>query len=209
MARTNVYIDAFNLYYGALRKTPHRWLDLAKLCQLMLPPNQIQQIKYFTALVKPRPNNPEKPVRQQMYLRALGTIPNVSVILGHYLSHEVMMPLASPPATGQKYVKVVKTEEKGSDVNLATHLLSDGYENNYDIAVIISNDSDLAGPLEIVANRLKKVVGVLNPHDHHPSRELIKHATFFKQIRAGVLPKCQFPSILTDAHGTFHKPEVW
>lgn len=185
--KTIVYIDAFNLYYGALRKTPYRWLDLAKLCQFMLPPNQIQQIKYFTALVKPRPQNPDKPIRQQMYLRALGTLPNVSIILGHYLSHHVMMPLASPPTQGPKYVKVIKTEEKGSDVNLAT----------------------LAGPIEIVTTRLKKTVGVLNPHDHHPSRELIKHATFFKRIRATVLPKCQFPAALTDTHGVFHKPKKW
>lgn len=207
--KTIVYIDAFNLYYGALRKTPFRWLDLAKLCQFMLPPNQIQQIKYFTALVKPRPQNPDKPIRQQMYLRALGTLPNVSIILGHYLSHYVMMPLANPPTQGPKYVKVIKTEEKGSDVNLATHLLSDGYEGKYDIAVVISNDSDLAGPIEIVTTRLKKTVGVLNPHDHHPSRELIKHATFFKRIRATVLPKCQFPETLTDTHGVFHKPTKW
>lgn len=138
--KTNVYIDAFNLYYGALRRTPYRWLDLAKLCQFMLPQNTIHQIKYFTALVKPRASNPSKPQRQQIYLRALKTIPNVSIVLGHYLSHEVMMPLANSPREKLQYIKVIKTEEKGSDVNLATHLLSDAYENVYDIAVVVSND---------------------------------------------------------------------
>lgn len=206
---TNVYIDAFNLYYGALRGTPYRWLDLAKLCQFMLPKNEILQIKYFTALVKPRPSNPSKPLRQQIYLRALRTLPKISVILGHYLSHEVMMPLADSPPEKPQYVKIIKTEEKGSDVNLATHLLSDAYENVYDIAVIISNDSDLAEPIKIVKDRLKKKVGVLNPHGRHPSQELLKHATFFKTIRRGVLPKCQFPTTLTDVHGIFHKPELW
>lgn len=207
--KTNVYVDAFNLYYGALRRTPYRWLDLAKLCQFMLPQNTIHQIKYFTALVKPRPSNPSKPLRQQIYLRALRTLPNLSISFGHYLSHEVMMPLAGSSTVKPQYVRVTKTEEKGSDVNLATYLLSDAYENTYDIAVVISNDSDLAEPIKIVSNRLKKTVGVLNPHGHHPSRELMKHATFFKTIRQGILSKCQFPQTLTDIHGQFHKPDIW
>jgi len=175
----------------------------------MLPKNTIHQIKYFTALVKPRPSNRSKPVRQQIYLRALKTLPNIEIVLGHYLSHPVSMPLADSPGKKPQYVRVIKTEEKGSDVNLATHLLSDAYENNYDIAVIISNDSDLAAPIKIVANRLKKVVGVLNPHGRYPSQELMKHANFFKTVREGILSKCQFPHTLTDEHGTFHKPDIW
>tara|TARA_R110002072_G_scaffold29206_4_gene92759 strand:- start:564 stop:863 length:300 start_codon:yes stop_codon:yes gene_type:complete len=29
--RTCVYVDGFNLYYGALKRTPYKWLDLAAL----------------------------------------------------------------------------------------------------------------------------------------------------------------------------------
>jgi hypothetical protein len=75
---TNIYIDGFNLYYGALRKTPYRWLNLEALCQLLLRKNTIAQIKYFTALVSARLSDPDQPVRQQLYLRALGTLPKVS-----------------------------------------------------------------------------------------------------------------------------------
>lgn len=73
--RTNVYVDGFNLYYGCLMSTPYRWLNLAELCRLALPRNTINRIRYFTALVKARPDDPQKPVRQQTYIRALQTIP--------------------------------------------------------------------------------------------------------------------------------------
>ncbi len=86
--RTSVYIDGFNLYFGALRGTPYRWLDVARLCEIMLPKNEINMIKYFTALVKPRPYDEHQPIRQQTFLRALKTIKDLSVIYGHFLSHE-------------------------------------------------------------------------------------------------------------------------
>lgn len=203
--KANIYIDGFNLYYGALKNTPYRWLDLAKLCRIMMPHDIIVQIKYFTALVNPRLTDPDQLTRQQTYLRALQTIPNLEIIYGHFLTHEIMMPLA-PPQSG--YAKVIKTEEKGSDVNLALHLLSDGYKNNYDVAVIVSNDSDLLSPIQFVKKELGKVIGVINPQKH-PSKVLIANADFVKNIRKGVLAKSQFPASLTDSHGTFKKPSVW
>ncbi len=206
--RTNVYVDGFNLYYGAVRKTPYRWLNLDALFKLLLPKNTIQDIKYFTALVSARPNDPTQPQRQQLYLRALGTLPSVSVHLGHFLVHEVMMPLVVAPGQPQQYAKVIKTEEKGSDVNLATHLLHDAHMNRFDIAVVVSNDSDLLGPIKIVRNELGKKVGVLNPQKN-PSRAILPHIDFIKQIRHGALQAAQFPNQLTDQHGAFSKPASW
>lgn len=204
---THVYVDGFNLYYGALRNTPYRWLDLGAFCRLMLPRHEILSVKYFTALVKPRPDDQQQPVRQQTYIRALHTIPNCTVIYGHFLSHTVRMRLAKP-SSEQPYAEVIKTEEKGSDVNIATHLLCDGFEDSYDTAVIVSNDSDLAGPVQMVTEKLGKAVGLLNPH-RYPSRELSRHVRFLKRIRKGVLKASQFPDTLTDEHGPFHKPEDW
>jgi hypothetical protein len=205
---TNIYVDGFNLYYGALRNTSYRWLNPEALCQLLLPKNTIGRIKYFTALVSARTNDPDQPVRQQLFLRALGTIPRVSIHLGHSLTHEVMMPVVVPPGLPQKYVRVIKTEEKGSDVNLATHLVHDAHMGRFDIAVVISNDSDLLEPIKIVRYELHKRVGILNPHPI-PSRALLPHIDFIKQIRTGVLKASQFPATLTDAHGTFKKPATW
>lgn len=107
-----------------------------------------------------------------------------------------------------QYAEVIKTEEKGSDVNLATHLLYDAFRGEFEVAVVVSNDSDLLEPIRIVSKELKKPVGVLNPHEH-PSRVLHAHATFFKKIRLGVLKASQFPDTLTDKHGAFCKPDGW
>jgi uncharacterized LabA/DUF88 family protein len=206
--KTNVYVDGFNLYYGALKGTKYKWLDLMQMCQLLLPQNTIHCIKYFTARVNARPNNPDQPVRQQAYIRALQTLPNLRVVFGHFLTSEVMMPVAYPVQGQPRYIKVIKTEEKGSDVNLATHLLNDGYKKDYDIAVVITNDSDLLEPIRIVRQELGLRVGILNPHKR-PSRALLPHVMFIKQIRVGVLAQSQFPNTLTDANGTFSKPRGW
>jgi len=205
---TNVYVDAFNLYYGAVKDTPYRWLNLAELCHRMLPEHRIAEIKYFTARVSARLQDPRKPLRQQIYLRALRTIPNLSIIFGHFLSHTVRMPLAGSPPEHLQWVTVMKTEEKGSDVNLATHLLHDAHRGRYQIAVIVSNDSDLIAPIDIVTRELGLRVGVLCPHAR-PSRDLLARATFFKRIRPGVLASSQFPVTLNDAQGIFHKPPEW
>jgi hypothetical protein len=206
--KTNVYIDGFNFYYGALRKTPYRWVNIRRLCELLLPKNTVAEIKYFTALVSARPSDLDQPVRQQLYLRALHTLPGVSVHLGHFLSHEVTMPLVVPPGQRQTYARVIKTEEKGSDVNLATHLLHDAHMGRFDVAVVVSNDSDLLEPIKIVRGQLGKKVGILNPHPN-PSRALLPHIDFIKPIRAGALRAAQFPPVLQDNHGTFTKPPAW
>ncbi len=51
MAIVNVYIDGFNLYYGALKRTPYKWLDLRKLAETMLPTDTVQEVHYFTARI--------------------------------------------------------------------------------------------------------------------------------------------------------------
>ena len=93
-------------------------------------------------------------------------------------------------------------------MNLATHLLHDAHLNRFDIAVVVSNDSDLLGPIKIVRNELGKKVGVLNPQKN-PSRAILPHIDFIKQIRGGALQAAQFPAQLTDQHGVFSKPAGW
>jgi len=206
--RANVYVDGFNLYYGCLEGTGYKWLDLGRLCELLLPHYDIGRIKYFTARVRPRPEDPQKHIRQMIYLRALQTIPNLTVHYGHYLSHPVRMPLAHPKIGGANTVEVIKTEEKGSDVNIATHLLVDGFQNDYQVAVIISNDSDLRFPIEVVRNTLDRPVVILNPYNNG-SQALKSVASTCKPIREGVLRVSQFPETLTDEHGTITKPASW
>jgi hypothetical protein len=118
--------------------------------------------------------------------------------LGHYLSHPVRMPLAHPPSTGPHTVEVIRTEEKGSDVNLASYLLLDGFRSDCEATVVISNDSDLKVPIELARAELGLVVGVVNPHPP-ARRSRALQPTFWRQVRARQLQRSQFPSILTDA----------
>lgn len=205
---TTVYIDGFNLYYGALRGSTYKWLDLEALCRRLLPRDDINQIRYFTARITARPDDPQQAQRQETYLRALRTLPLVSVHYGHFLTHTVRMPLANPGRTGPRTAEVLKTEEKGSDVNLASHLLLDAFKQACDIAVVISNDSDLRVPIRIAEQELGVRVGVINPHPPE-YRSRVLRGTFFKQLRQSVLVDCQLPGTLTDARGTIHKPHVW
>jgi hypothetical protein len=207
--RANIYVDGFNLYYGALKNTPYKWLDLNALFRTILPGYHIKRIRYFSARVSGRAGNLQAPSRQATYLRALRTLPNVTIHLGHFLTSEVSMPLAYPPATGQKTVKVIKTEEKGSDVNLATYLIVDAMRSDCDVAAVVSNDSDLCEPIRIVQQELNLPVGLLNPHPR-PSQALLKlKPAFVRPIRSGPLSASQFPAQMTDARGKFSKPDVW
>lgn len=209
MPTVNAYIDGFNFYYGCVKGTPYKWLDLSKLCRLLLPKGfELSRIKYFTARVAGLPENPGAPTRQNIYLRALATLPNVEVIFGHFLSHKVMMPLADPPVVGPRFVRVLKTEEKGSDVNLASQLLLDAFTRACDAALIISNDSDLLSPIQIARDRFGLRIILANPHKKH-SAVLIREADSIRQIRQGALKASQFPDTLTDAVGSFHKPDRW
>jgi len=206
MAIANVYVDGFNLYYGAVKNSPFKWLDLGALCRRMLPGDTIQSIEYFTAIVSARPYDPGMPMRQQMYIRALRTIPNLTISFGHFLTHSARMVLTGtmPP----KKVWVDKTEEKGSDVNIAAHLLHDAFRGRFEVAVLVTNDSDLLEPVRIVRQELNLPVGILNPHQHH-SAALKTQATFMKRIRQSDVAACQFPAVMKDAKGTFHKPTAW
>jgi len=206
--KTNVYIDGFNLYYGCIKGTPYHWLNIAKLCELLLPENEIAEIKYFTALVSARPHDPNQPVRQQTYIRALQTLPNVTVVYGRFLKSTPWMPRADSTTNPPKNVQVIKTEEKGSDVNLATHLLIDCFLRKCKMAVVVSNDSDLFLPIQYVSTELKIPVGILNPFPK-PSWQLQKVAHFIKPIRPGPLSASLFPDEMIDSNGTFRKPVGW
>jgi len=207
--RTIVYVDGFNLYYGALRGTPFKWLDLPLLFKKILHPrHQIQKVRYFTAKISTQPDNLLKPRRQEIYLRALKVYRlNVEVHLGHFLTHEVRMPLAHP-IKKQKMARVIKTEEKGSDVNLASYLLTDIWRKVCECAVVVTNDSDIAGALDLAKQYNEICIGLITPAaKRHPSWQLKKHADFVKRIRAGSLERSQLPNPIPNT--TIYKPDRW
>ena len=206
--RTVVYVDGFNFYYGEVRGTPYKWLDPEALFRKLLgPQNVLVKVKYFTARIQPSPNDPTVQDRQDAYLRAVKAhCPLVELHYGHFLRHQVRMENASPPPPS---VQVWKNEEKGSDVNLALHVLNDAWQDTYDCAVIVSNDSDLAESLRLVKAQHKKLIGIVTPGapTRKTSRQLKIHADFVKPIRTWMLQSSQLPNPIPGT--TIHKPPRW
>jgi uncharacterized LabA/DUF88 family protein len=209
---TNIYIDGFNLYYGRLKgQTGSKWLDPVELCRKLLPAGQqIQRVRYFTARITPRPDDPGGPARQDAYLRALGTLPEVSVHFGRFSQTTARMRLANPPAGGPNTVEVIKTEEKGTDVHIGAHMLLDAFRKDCDMAVLISNDSDLCEPLRMVKDELGLTIGILNPFAKASYWLRQLQPAFIKPIRQGAVRASQLPVSVPLGNGqAVSRPQEW
>ena len=209
--RTNAYIDGFNLYYGAIKGTPFKWLDLGVLIRLVLgPEHDIACIKYFTTKVEVSEIDPDQRERQETYLRALRerrpNSPPIETYFGHFQRRPRRMP-RSPFGTG--WVEVIRTEEKGSDVNLAVHLLNDAWLDAYECAVVVSNDSDLAEAMRLARDR-GKPIGLVPPvmkTGRKISQVLLRHSDFVRPIRRHHLERAQMPSPIPGTN--LRKPASW
>ena len=207
---TNLYIDGFNLYYRALKDTPFRWLDLRRLAETLFPQDSINRVSYFTARLDVRPGNPGQAQRQLIYLRALATLPGFDSYFGVFRSGVKRRPLAESVPGLPTHVLVRDSEEKGSDVNLATRLLVDGFNGEYEQAVVVSNDADFAGAMRYVRDDLGLRVTLVNPDPKNTSpRELADAATYVKRLWKSHLRRSQLPDTLTDGIGTITKPAGW
>jgi uncharacterized LabA/DUF88 family protein len=214
--RTAVYIDGFNLYNLRLKRMPRfKWLNLRAMAQGLAPhPAVITRVNFYTARVSARVD-PGAPARQKLYLDALSTEPLITVHFGKFLFSDKLAKLYTPPETrplGYQWpqplptmIKVHKIEEKGSDVNLASHLIYDAMTDQFDQALVISNDTDLVEPIRIVVQNVNKRVGIVAPRRHRtgeppvPSPSLRAVASFVLYLDNHHL--VQFASPLTLANG--------
>jgi uncharacterized LabA/DUF88 family protein len=177
---------------------------------MLFPNDEIRRICYFTALLNERPDNPGQPWRQLTYLRALETLPGFEIHYGTFRPRMKTRRLAEPIPGLPEYVRIMDSEEKGTDVNLATRLLVDGFTNAYQQAVIVSNDSDLASPMRYVRDELGLKVTVVNPdNNNYTHRDLEDAATYVKRLRKSHLRRSQFPPMVADAQGRITKPARW
>lgn len=219
VTRTIVYIDGFNLYYRALKGTPNKWLDIAAMCRAVLPAScAVTGINYYTAHVSGR-TDPGAPARQHAYLRALRTLPGVTVHFGNFLVSQKWAGLVQPPdfrptvtlpaGPPPQVAYVWKTEEKGSDVNLGVHLVRDAFHGHFDMAAVLTNDTDLVEPVRIVSQELGLPVMLLTP-TAKPATSLVKVATGgVRHIQPYVGP-CQLPDpLLVPGKPPLHKPAGW
>ena len=255
--RVYVYVDGFNLYYGAVKRTPYKWLDLVGLARQLVPAGfVVDKLKYFTARVS-GVSNKRAPARQQAFLSALQTLPEVEIHMGSFLAKTIWRPLTNLPvagraihaptvatlpagdhrvvgrprpqtlpvksyrqsSTGKKkrritpplpdavIAEVHSMEEKGSDVNLAVHLLNDAWKGLFDYAVVMSNDTDLVEPIRMVTVEQRKPVMVVCPGRWPMAPKLRNVASHVRHIRATMLKAAQLPALIPGT--TISKPQGW
>lgn len=207
--RTIVYVDGFNFYYGALKGTAFKWLDHRALASALLRGHRITRVKYFTARVQDRADDLGLSQRQDTYIRALQTHSDVAVHYGQFKQRRKTRPLADKLKKGVvEFVAVIDTEEKGSDVSLGAHLVWDACHREMDVALVISNDSDLLTPVEL-AEKAGIIVITVNPHElRNQPRHLF--GTDKRTLSRRLLAQSQLPEPVYDAQGgQIYKPQEW
>lgn len=205
MERVFSYIDGFNLYFGLRSKGWRRfyWLNLRGLSAALLKPHQsLEHVKYFTSRVSSSPLDPSRARRQNVYLEATATLPQTSLFFGHYLS--------KPVQCRQCGATWVKQEEKMTDVNIAMELLVDAQEDRFDVALLVSADSDLTGPVVKLRTLFpKKRVIVAFPPDR-VSERLKREANGWINIGADSIRQNQLPDPVVKPNGVkLWKPVEW
>ena len=200
-----MYVDGFNLYYGLKSKKWQRyyWLDLRSLGEgLLLPGQKLTTVRYFTARILPESDDPDKAVRQNTFLEALGTLTDVRIHYGKYSRHTKRCPNCGTATRIEK--------EKMTDVNIAVALLGDAQDDLFGTAILVSGDSDLTGPVREVRRRYpgKRVVVAFPPE--RVSKQLRTVATAYFTIGRGVLASSQLPNPVKRADGQILKrPSTW
>lgn len=218
MKTARVYVDGFNLYYGALRGTPHKWLDLHTWASMMMPGYAVTAVVYCTARVVNRPDDPSASTKQDAYLRALATLGDrIEVHEGLFSvrrKYARRLPLAQCECCmGTRdecdccqgpTVRIEKTEEKGSDVNLAVCLVRDAALKAADAALVVSGDSDIQGAVN-AAREFGMHVVVADPRNGHSL-----HGDERRTVRAKSLQAAQFPDAIAGPGGrVIRKPDSW
>ena len=203
--RVAVYVDGLNLYYGLKSRGWRRyyWLDLRRLVENLLRRGQrLEIVRYFTARVEAQAGDPQRYARQDAYLKALATLPDLTIQYGHHQPKSVTCQHCG--ATWTTF------EEKMTDVNIAVALLRDAQADVFDTAIVISADSDLTGPLETVlqSNPEKRVIVAFPPN--RTSKRLRNVATAAFTLGRKLISDSQFPTSVIDADGySLRKPARW
>lgn len=204
--RTIVYIDGLNLYYGALRNTPYRWLDISTYFQRLRQHDEVIRINYFTARVGGSARQ-----RQQKYLMALETTPDVNVVLGRFKPKSRVCRVPDCCHGGTRFF--MEPEEKRTDVSIAVEMMDDALNDHCDTLVLVTGDSDLVPPvLKIKSLCPTKQIIVYVP-SRNPKRgaavELRGVADKDRDLPLKLIERCQFPASIPYENSTIDKPPEW
>lgn len=221
------YIDGFNLYKSRLQKQrEYRWLNIHELAKILSPAGAtVEKVNFYTAYVSGK-IDPDAVHKQQTYMAALRTLPTVEIHSGNFNISNRWVKLLHPPDARPlgyvwnqphpEFVYVATPQEKGSDVKLGVHLVRDAFQGNFDVAFVITNDTDLVEPIRIVTQELGKDVVIVAPirqrHKNRPvpAPSLTAAATSVAYIDDTDLAKAQFPDQVQKHNGKMLvKPAGW
>lgn len=174
---TAVYIDGYNLYYGRLRGTQFKWLDIVKLFSNMLGQRDQNEplacVNFFTApaLANFASHGAKSVEAQSAYHRALkalyGDLVNIVYGTHSFDKSGALLPrfVDGVPYDRTDRVRVWKLEEKKTDVNLALHMYRDAAKGLFDRIILVSNDSDAEPALKAIRDDFPGVmIGVVMPN---------------------------------------------
>ena len=198
-----VYVDGFNFYYGLKDKKWRRyyWLDFVLFFESLLRPYQtLVEVKYFSA----KPNNPVKSERQDLLFSANKLNPKFKLILGKYLKKDTTCKNCG-------YI-IHSFEEKETDVRIATNIIADAYKNRCDVSVLVSADSDLIPPIELLREikPLQKVIVFFPPRRYSNNLKNIANATKNLEGAKMMFENAMLPDEITLPSGyVINRPDKW
>lgn len=203
--RVVIYIDGFNLYFGLKQKKWQRyyWLNIRELSLRLLKPNQLlKEVKYFTSRVSSTRKDPDKATRQNEYLEAIETLPHTKIFYGHYQNNSVTCFKCNSTWTAH--------DEKMTDVNIATELIVDAFRDIFDVAILISGDSDLAPAILSVKKLFKNKQTIICFPPKRVSKHLKKIEARSFTLGRKLLASSQFPNeVLKPSGHKLKRPSSW
>lgn len=234
--RTRIYIDGYNLYYGCLKGTPYKWLDLLTLFeriiqssatglannQKLVPTLLPDAVRFCTALILEQAASADDSVQcQERYHSALRKhqVGRIEIIKGYYSLTKARAKLIDPsdekkwPRDCQHQADIWKLEEKQTDVNLALHAFKDAITGEVDHVVVVTNDTDIAPALSMIRSSTDVAVGLVIPttdHLRYPNTDLAKHAHWVRShITVDELKEAQLPRVIPGGRNPVVKPDSW
>jgi len=224
--KTIVYVDGYNFYFGVLRGTPYKWLDIVAtvkhICHIQNPNIDVTSVKFFTAPVITRlaTQGEKSQQSQDVYHKALlNRHPEtIEIINGYYLMEKGTPPKYKTPVDKKDRVDVWKLEEKQTDVNIALHLYRDAVKRQCEQAVLVSSDSDLESALKFIsADFPDHKIGLILPRrqsgddkQRPVNKGLSNYSDWTRQhVLDEELEKFQLPSRVPTKKKPAIKPDYW
>ena len=200
-----MYVDGLNLYHGIRSKSwpRYQWLDMGSLGSAVLnSETNLVAVKYFVAKFMDGGNDDGMVVRQDRHLQAVDLNDKVQIFNGEFQKQTIRCEECGFERT--------VFEEKLTDVNIAVELICDAEDDLFDIAIVVSGDADLAGPIMKTLERHpdKSLVVAFPPARR--SRMLEAAANGHFEISRDLLRDNQLPDILHAPNGfILRRPDSW